>query len=373
MRVAVVRERAQGERRVAATPETVRKLVAAGCEVLVEQGAGEGAFFPDAAYEEAGARIVPDFAQAVREAALVLKVQAPTAQELSLLAEGTAVVALFAPHAYAHKKELLARKITAFALELIPRITRAQAMDVLSSQASIAGYKAVILAAERLPKYFPMLMTAAGVVQPARVLVLGAGVAGLQAIATARRLGAVVEAFDVRRATKEQVESLGARFVELEGLDAEGEGGYARELTQEEQARLKALVAERTADADVVITTAQVPGRRAPVLVEEATVARMRAGSVIVDLAAASGGNCPLSKPDEEVVVHGVRILGPTNLPAAMPADASRLFARNVLAFVQPLIAEGSFSIPEGDEIYEATLLCANGAPKRREFFEEGA
>ncbi|RME84357.1 MAG: NAD(P) transhydrogenase subunit alpha, partial [Zetaproteobacteria bacterium] len=269
------------------------------------------------------------------------------------------------------KKELLVRRVRAFALELIPRISRAQSMDVLSSQASIAGYKAAVLAASRLPKYFPMLMTAAGAVQPARVLVLGAGVAGLQAIATARRLGAVVEAFDVRRATKEQVESLGARFIELEGLDAEGEGGYARELTEEEQARLKALVAERTAEADVVITTAQIPGRRAPILVEEETVRRMRPGSVIVDLAAASGGNCPLSKPDEEVVVNGVLILGPTNLPATMPVDASRLFARNALAFVSPMVQEGALAVPEDDEIYQSALLCAEGRPNRGEFFKE--
>ncbi len=375
MRIAIPAETLTNERRVAATPETVRKLVDAGCAVRVQAGAGAGAFFSDEAYAEAGAEVAADFAATVADADLVLKVRAPQAGELDALPDGVAVAAMFSPFDNPLLPEYLKRGMTCLAMELIPRISRAQSMDVLSSQANLAGYKAVLLATEHYPRFFPMLMTAAGTVQPARVLVLGAGVAGLQAIATARRLGATVEAFDVRAATREQVESLGARFIRLEGVDAEDERGYARELTAEEKAQLDALVAERAADADVIVTTALIPGRPAPVLVTPETVARMRPGSVIVDLAVASGGNCPLSKPDEVVVAHGVSIVGVTNIPSLMAEDASRLYARNMFNFVALMLEDGRLNPDVGDEIIEAALLCRNGEARQPQFFDaaEGA
>ncbi|MDX8401900.1 MAG: Re/Si-specific NAD(P)(+) transhydrogenase subunit alpha [Mariprofundaceae bacterium] len=373
MRIAVPAESFENERRVAATPETVRKFVAQGCEVSVQRGAGAGAFLADAAYDDAGAVLADDFAATVAGADLVLKVRAPQAGELDAMGEGTAIAAMFSPYDNPLLSAYAERGLTCFALELIPRISRAQSMDVLSSQANIAGYKAVLLATEHYRRFFPMLMTAAGTVQPAKVLVLGAGVAGLQAIATARRLGATVEAFDVRAATREQVESLGARFIQLEGVDAEDERGYARELTAEEKARLDALVAERAAAADVIITTALVPGRQAPELVKPETVAKMRPGSVIVDMAVASGGNCRLSKPDEVVLEHGVTIVGVTNIPSLMAADASQLYARNLFNFVALMIGDGGLNPDVEDEIVQAALLCRGGKLLRPEFLQGGA
>jgi len=373
MLIAIPSETQSHERRVAATPETVGKMVAAGFDVRVQRGAGLSSMIDDAAFEQAGAQLADDFAATCDGAGLVLKVQAPNAEEAEQLAADTVVVAMFAPHANPLLARYAQRGLTCLALELIPRISRAQSMDVLSSQANIAGYKAVLLAAEHYPRYFPMLMTAAGTVQPARVLVLGAGVAGLQAIATARRLGAVVEAFDVRAAAKEQVESLGAKFIQLEGVDAEDERGYARELSEDEQARLNALVAERTAAADIVITTAQIPGRPAPELVRGETVARMRRGSVIVDLAAASGGNCRLTRPDEVIEHEGVTLVGITNVPSLMAADASVLFARNVWNFVQLMGSEaGELDVAVDDEVVRATMLCRGGAWLKPEFAQGG-
>ncbi len=373
MLIAIPAETQANERRVAATPETVKKMVAAGFDVRVQQGAGQGSMIDDAEYEAAGASIRPDFGSTCADADLVLKVQAPDGDELAVMKRGAIVVAMFAPHANPWLDRYLGQGLTCMALELIPRISRAQGMDVLSSQANIAGYKAVLLATEHYPRYFPMLMTAAGTVQPARVLVLGAGVAGLQAIATARRLGAVVEAFDVRAATREQVESLGAKFIQLEGVDAEDERGYARELTDEEKERLDVLVADRTASADIVITTAQIPGRRAPELVRPETVERMRRGSVIVDLAAASGGNCRLTEPDRVVVHQDVTLVGITNVPSLMAADASMLFARNVWNFVQLLVRDqGVIDSGVDDEIVTASMLCREGDWLKPEFRQEG-
>ena len=373
MLIAIPAETQANERRVAATPETVKKMVAAGFDVRVQQGAGQGSMIDDAEYEAAGASIRPDFGSTCADADLVLKVQAPDGDELAVMKRGAIVVAMFAPHANPWLARYLGPGLTCMALELIPRSSRAQGMDVLSSQANIAGYKAVLLAAEHYPRYFPMLMTAAGTVQPARVLVLGAGVAGLQAIATARRLGAVVEAFDVRAATREQVESLGAKFIQLEGVDAEDERGYARELTDEEKERLDVLVADRTASADIVITTAQIPGRRAPELVRPETVERMRRGSVIVDLAAASGGNCRLTEPDRVVVHQDVTLVGITNVPSLMAADASMLFARNVWNFVQLLVRDqGVIDSGVDDEIVTASMLCREGDWLKPEFRQEG-
>src|SRR5919197_672973 len=320
MRVGVPKESAPGERRVALVPEVVSRLVSGGFEVLVEAGAGDAASFPDAAYEEAGAGVGSD----PWGADAVVKVQAPSAEEAARRREGQILIGFLQPLTDREGIERLAgRGVTAFAMESIPRITRAQPMDALSSQATVSGYKATLLAAERLPKFFPMLMTAAGTVAPAKALVLGAGVAGLQAIATARRLGAVVTGFDVRPVVKEQVESLGASFLDLGIRGEESEGGYARELTEEEQRRQQEELARVMADYDVVITTALVPGRPAPKLIPAATVAAMRTGSVIVDLAAEAGGNCELTEPGEVVEREGVTIVGLVNLASSMPYHAS--------------------------------------------------
>jgi NAD(P) transhydrogenase subunit alpha len=349
MRVAVPRETATGERRVALTPEAVQRLVATGLEITVEHDAGTAAGFADAQYVEAGAAIVDAAAQG---ADVVARVAPPSAEEVSALAPGTVVLGFLAPLSDSEGiARLQARGVTAFALESLPRITRAQPMDALSSQATVSGYKSVLLAADRVPKLFPLLMTAAGTIAPARVLVLGAGVAGLQAIATARRLGAVVSAFDVRPAVREQVESLGASFLELGVEGEETAGGYAKELSPEEQARQQAALEERIPDFDVVITTALVPGRPAPRLVPAGAVERMRPGSCVVDLAAEAGGNCELTAPGEEVVRHGVTIVGFTNVPSLMAADASRLYARNVVALVEHLAPGGELALDFEDEI----------------------
>ena len=365
MKVAVPREIAPGERRVALVPEAAAALVKSGLEVLVETGAGDGAFHADAAFEKAGARIVPDAGTLYGEADVVLKVQKPTLGEVDRLREGAVLVSFLQPLTSPELVErLAARRITSFGMEGIPRISRAQKMDALSSQANLAGYKAVLIAAESLGKLFPMMMTAAGTVFAARVLVIGAGVAGLQAIATARRLGAQVWGYDVRAAVKEQVASLGAKFLELDlGIaDAEDRGGYAKALTVEASRRQQELLAERTAEFDVVVTTALVPGRPAPRLVTGETVGRMRPGSVIVDLAAEAGGNCELTEPDRVVVHHGVTIHGPTNLPATMPVHASQLYARNVTELLRELVRDGALALDFDDEVVKGACVTHGGA-----------
>jgi H+-translocating NAD(P) transhydrogenase subunit alpha len=351
MRVAVPKETAPGERRVALVPETISKLGAAGFDVLIERGAGEAAGFPDGAYADAGAT-VSDASSLLTGVDGVVRVAKPTEQDVSAMAPGTVLVGFLEPLTDADGiARLRDRGLIAFAMESIPRITRAQSMDALSSQATVAGYKAVLLAADRVPKLFPMLMTAAGTIAPVRALVIGAGVAGLQAIATARRLGAVVSAFDVRPAVQEQVESLGASFLDLGVRGEETEGGYARELTPEQQAQQQAALAERIPDFDVVITTAAVPGRPAPRLIPASSVERMRPGSVIVDLAAESGGNCELTVPGEVVERGGVSIVGTTNLPSQMAFHASQLYSRNVAALLQHLAPDGELSLDWADEI----------------------
>ncbi|RZS86363.1 Re/Si-specific NAD(P)(+) transhydrogenase subunit alpha [Pigmentiphaga kullae] len=365
MKIGVPTEIRPGETRVAATPETVKKLSAGGNQVLVQAGAGRQASFPDEAYAAAGATLLPDAAQVYAQAELVLKVQAPQESELALLRAGQILLGMLNPFDAQGLEKLAATGVTGFSLEAAPRITRAQSLDVLSSQANIAGYKAVIVAADHYGRFMPMLMTAAGTVKAARVVVLGAGVAGLQAIATAKRLGAVVEASDVRPAAKEQIESLGAKFIDVpyetdeEREIAQGVGGYARPMPAAWMARQAALVAERCKQADIVITTALIPGRPAPVLVSEETVAGMKPGSVIVDLAVERGGNCPLSRPDQVVEAHGVKIVGYTNLAAQVATDASALYARNLLDFLKLVVAlDGAPAIQREDEIVAACMVC---------------
>jgi H+-translocating NAD(P) transhydrogenase subunit alpha len=347
MRVGIPRETAPGERRVALVPELAAKLSEAGFEVVVEPGAGAAAAFTDDAFRAAGATLAEPWS-----ADLIAKVRKPTEDELGRLSDGQVLIGFLQPLTDVEGIErLTAAGVTAFAMESIPRITRAQPMDALSSQATVAGYKAVILAADRLPRFLPMLMTAAGTVAPAKVLVIGAGVAGLQAIATARRLGAVVSGFDVRPVVKEQVESLGASFLELGVVGEETEAGYARELTEEEQRRQQEELEARIGDFDVVITTALIPGRPAPRLIPRSAIESMRPGSVIVDLAAEAGGNAELTRPDEEVNHQGVTILGPTNLPSSMPFHASQLYARNVSSLLQHLAPDGELLLDFDDEI----------------------
>jgi H+-translocating NAD(P) transhydrogenase subunit alpha len=364
MKVAVPREIAPGERRVALTPDAVVALVKGGTEVLVETGAGAAAFHDDAAFEQAGARIAADAGALYAGADVVLKVQKPASHEVEQMREGSVLIsflqALTSPDLV---RSLAARRITSFGMEGIPRISRAQKMDALSSQANIAGYKAVLIAAESLPKFFPMLMTAAGTVFAARVLVIGAGVAGLQAIATARRLGAQVWGYDVRPLVKEQVESLGAKFLQFDlGVsDAEDTGGYAKALSADEARRQQEMLGEKTKDFDVVVTTALVPGRPAPRLVTADTVAGMRPGSVIVDLAAEAGGNCELTEPDQVIVRHGVTIHGPTNLPSTTPVHASQLYARNVTELLRELVKDGGLAIDLGDEVVRGACITHAG------------
>ena len=352
------------ERRVALVPEMVAALVADGHEILVESGAGASAHHADAEYAEAGARVLPDAAAVCAAAECLAKVAAPTAEERALLRTGQVVIAFLNPLGdAAGMAELAGTGATALAIELVPRITRAQSMDALSSQATAAGYRAVLYAASTLPRFFPLLMTAAGTVKPARVLVLGAGVAGLQAIATARRLGAVVTGFDVRPAVKEQVESLGARFLELDlgAADTETAGGYARELDEDAHRREQELVASAVADSDVVITTALIPGRAAPVLITAEAVAQMRAGSVIVDLAAEAGGNCVLTEPGQIVERHGVTLIGTLNLPSSMAQHASQLYARNIQSLLKLLAPEGELVVDVDDEIVRESLVTYDG------------
>ena len=365
MKLAILKERRAGEARVAATPESVKKLKNLGLDVLVEAGAGAGARISDADFEAAGAVVTPDAGQMLSEADIVLSVRGPGEAEIARMKKGAVLACLLAPHTEKDAIAALAGQgVTAFAMEFVPRISRAQAMDVLSSQANLAGYKAVIDAAAQFGRAMPMMMTAAGTVAPARVFIMGVGVAGLQAIATARRLGAIVSATDVRPATKEQVESLGATFVAVEDEEfkqAETAGGYAKEMSKEYQAKQAALVAETVKKQDIIITTALIPGRKAPVLVSEEMVTTMKPGSVIVDLAAEQGGNCPLTKPDEVIEVHGVTIMGYTNLPSRLAVDTSSLYARNLFNFVQLIVKDGALALDWDDEIVKGAGLTKDG------------
>jgi NAD(P) transhydrogenase subunit alpha len=367
MKLAVLKERRSGEARVAAVPETVKKLKALGLDIVVEIGAGAGARISDDEYISAGAAIAPDTASALREADVVLKVRGPEPDEIAAMKPGAVYVSLLAP--YSEKEiigQLATRGVNAFAMEFIPRISRAQSMDVLSSQANLAGYKAVIDAAATFGRAFPMMMTAAGTIAPARAFIMGVGVAGLQAIATTRRLGAIVSATDVRPATKEQVQSLGASFVAVideEFKQAETTSGYAKPMSAEYQAKQAALVAEHIRKQDIVVTTALIPGRKAPVLVTEEMVATMKPGSVIVDLAAEQGGNCPLTRADQVVEAHGVIIMGYTNLPSRLAVDSSSLYARNLFNFVALIVDKktGALALDWNDDIVKGAGVTRDG------------
>ena len=363
MKIGVPKETVDGERRVALVPEVVRKLTAKEHQLIVERGAGEAALIPDAQFEEAGAELADD-ASTVYEADVVVKVAPPTSEEIGRLRSDGVLIGFLAPLTNGDGIRAIAQTgATSFALEAVPRISRAQSMDALSSQANIGGYKGVLIAASEIGRFFPMLMTAAGTIRPATVLVLGAGVAGLQAIATARRLGAVVQGFDVRAAVKEQVESLGAHFLEFDvGGDLEGAGGYAKELTPEQQARQQELMAEAIGKVDVVITTAAVPGRRAPILVTEEAVRKMKPGSVIVDLAAETGGNCELSEPGETVLRYNVKIVAPLNVPSTMAEHASQLYARNIESLLGLMISEdGTLELDFEDEVIAGACITRDG------------
>ncbi|MDC0575096.1 Re/Si-specific NAD(P)(+) transhydrogenase subunit alpha [Nitrosomonadaceae bacterium] len=369
MFIGIPAEILDGETRVAATPETVKKFSANGTHVvLIQSGAGAGASITDESFKEAGATIVNDAEELYKLSQIVLKVQAPDSSELKMIRKDAVLLGLLSPHNTEGIASLAAHGLTAFSMEKIPRISRAQNMDVLSSQANIAGYKAVLIAANVYQKFLPMLMTAAGTVKAARILVLGAGVAGLQAIATAKRLGAVIEAFDVRPAAKEQVESLGAKFVEVPLSDEEKEqaetaGGYAREMSDDYKRRQGELVHQRAVVADIIITTALIPGRPAPVLINEETVKEMKPGSVIVDMAVEAGGNCPLSELNKTVVKHGVNLIGIANIPGLVAADSSSLYARNLLNFLNLMLdaESGEFKLDREDEIIAGTLVCVDG------------
>jgi len=362
VKVATPKELLHDEHRVALVPDTATRLIAAKLDVAVQAGAGAEAFIPDDAYEAAGAKVVTHAADMLQDSQVVLKVQAPMPSEVTLLARGSLLISFLQPATQGDiVKALAARGVTAFSLELLPRISRAQSMDALSSQASAAGYKAVLMAGERLGKFFPMMMTAAGTVAPARVLVMGAGVAGLQAIATARRLGAVVSSYDVRPAVKEEVQSLGATFIELQLEAQEGEGGYAREQSEEFLRKQRELIGEHVAKSDVVITTAAVPGRRAPLLVTGEMVRAMRPGSVIVDLASETGGNVELTKAGEDVDVNGVTIIGTRNIPSTMPLATSQLYARNVANLLLHLVKDGAINLDFEDEITKGACVTHEG------------
>jgi len=376
MQIGVPKETAEGERRVALVPDVVRKLTrppgegeAPENEIVVQRGAGAGALIPDEQYEEAGAKLV-DGPDAVYAADVVVKVAPPSAEEIARLGPDTVLIGFLSPLTNGEGVRAIAESgATSFALESVPRISRAQSMDALSSQSNVAGYRSALIGAQELGRFYPMLMTAAGTIRPATVLVLGAGVAGLQAIATARRLGAVVQGFDVRAAVKEQVESLGATFLEFDlGEDLEGAGGYARELTAEQQARQQELMAEAIGRVDVVITTALVPGRRAPILVTEQAVKLMKSGSVIVDLAGEQGGNCELSEPGKTVTVHDVKIAAPLNVPSTMAEHASQLYARNIEALLGLMIKDGKLELNFDDEVIAGACITRD-----KEIVNEGA
>ncbi|HEY1689052.1 MAG TPA: Re/Si-specific NAD(P)(+) transhydrogenase subunit alpha [Solirubrobacteraceae bacterium] len=361
MRVGVPKETADGERRVALVPDVVQRLKSKSIDVLVQSGAGEGAMLPDAAFADAGAEIAQD-AGAIWSCDVVLKIAPPSEQEIALLGTGSLLIGFLAPLSSPQTTQALANaKATALAMESIPRISRAQSMDALSSQSNVSGYKAALLGAESIGRFYPMLMTAAGTIPPAKVLVLGAGVAGLQALATAKRLGARTTGYDVRPEVAEQVRSLGAAWLDL-GLEAAGEGGYARELTEEERTRQQQALTEAIKGFDVVITTALVPGRPAPRLVTEEAVKGMPSGAVVIDLAGETGGNCELTKPGQTTVAHDVKIVSPLNLPASMPEHSAQLFARNVQALLELLIGEdGALSLDFEDEIVKGACIVRDG------------
>jgi NAD(P) transhydrogenase subunit alpha len=362
IRLGIPKETEDGERRVAIVPAVAERFVKLGVEVLLETGAGNASHFPDSAYS--GVTVVGSAAELYAQADLVVKVQPPSETEIGQLKDGAIVAGVMLPYRYPERvKQLRDRKILSFAMELIPRISRAQSMDVLSSQAAVAGYKAALLGADRFSGFFPMLTTAAGTIRPARVLVIGAGVAGLQAIATARRLGAMVEGYDVRSATKEQVESLGAKFVDT-GVSAEGSGGYARELTEEEKQRQQEVLEKHMLGADVVITTAAIPGRPSPKIIRTAVVEQMKPGAVIIDLAAEGGGNCEVTEPGRQIV-HGETIVyGPLNVPSELPLHASEMYARNLLNFLTPMIKDGEFAPDWDDEVIADSALTRGGEIK---------
>jgi len=357
--IGALKEVAPNESRVALVPEVAGKFAALGARVVMERGAGDAAQFPDSAYKNT--EFSPAAQALLQSADVLLKVQPPTADEIAALRKGAVVIGFMQAHQRADAvRAMRDRGLTSFAMEFVPRISRAQSMDALSSQAAVAGYKAVLIGANTLDKFFPMLTTAAGTIRPAQVLVVGAGVAGLQAIASARRLGAVVEAYDVRSATREQVKSLGAKFVDT-GVSAEGTGGYARELTEEEKRQQQEVLDQRIAAADVVITTAAVPGRTAPRIISRAAVERMKPGAVIVDIAAESGGNCELTRAGETVRHQGVRIVGPLNLPSQLAYHASEMYARNLLNFLKPAIDKGELKIDWNDEVFAQSCLTHEG------------
>ena len=358
--IAVSRERTPGEHRVALVPETAKKFAALGALLRMEQSAGTESHFLDSDY--AGTTLVDGIREAYGEAQLIMRVTPPSADEIAAMPEGSVLIGLLKPFESKERLAALnARRITAFSLELLPRISRAQSMDALSSQGACAGYQCGLIAAARCTKFFPMLTTAAGTIRPARVLVIGAGVAGLQAIATCRRLGAMVEAYDVRSAAREQIESLGAKFVDT-GVSADGTGGYARELTAEEKAAQAEKLAKAVAAADVVISTAAIPGKKAPIIITREMVGRMKYGAIIVDMAAESGGNCELTQPGEHVIANDVNIHGPLNLPSRMPTHASELYAKNLYNFLSPWIKDGELNIDWSDDVVAGTVLCRDGA-----------
>ena len=372
LRLAVPKETFPGERRVALVPAIADRFSKLGVEVLVQTGAGAASHFMDSAYTSA--KLVDSAEALYRDADMILKIQPPSEDEINAMKEGTIVVGMMLPFRYPERVKLLRdRKILSFAMELVPRISRAQSMDILSSQAAVAGYKAALMAADRVSGFFPMLTTAAGTIRPAKVLVIGAGVAGLQAIATAKRLGAMVEGYDVRSATKEQIQSLGAKFVDT-GVSAEGAGGYARELTDEEKAKQQEVLDNHIAAADAVITTAAIPGRPSPRIISKATVERMKPGAVIIDLAAEGGGNCEVTEPGEQIEHNGVIVYGPLNVPSELPVHASEMYAKNLLNFLTPMIKDGEFAPDWEDEVIVDSALTRDGAivhAATRELVEE--
>ncbi|GMQ84357.1 MAG: NAD(P) transhydrogenase subunit alpha [Gammaproteobacteria bacterium] len=361
-RLGVPKEIEQDERRVALVPSVAERFNKLGVELLLETGAGAGSYHPDSAYT--GVTIVGSASELYQQADLILKIQPPTEAEIALMKEGTAVAGMMLPYRYPERvRQLRDRKILSFAMELVPRISRAQGMDVLSSQASIAGYKAVLMAADRFGGFFPMLTTAAGTIRPAKVLIIGAGVAGLQAIATAKRLGAMVEGYDVRGATREQVESLGAKFVDT-GVSADGAGGYARELTDEEKQQQQGVLETHIAAADVVITTAAIPGRPSPKIISKAVVEQMKPGAVIIDLAAEGGGNCEVTEPGNQIIHNDVIVFGPLNIPGDLPVHASEMYSKNLLNFLTPMIENGEFKPDWDDEVIADSTLTRDGEIK---------
>jgi len=362
IRLGVPKEIDQGERRVALVPSVAERFNKLGVELLLETGAGAGSYNPDSAYS--GVTIAGSAGELYRQADLILKIQPPTEAEIAQIREGSAIACMMLPYRYPERvSQLRDRNILSFAMELVPRISRAQSMDVLSSQASIAGYKAVLMAADRFGGFFPMLTTAAGTIRPAKVLVIGAGVAGLQAIATAKRLGAMVEGYDVRGATREQVESLGAKFVDT-GVSADGAGGYARELTEEEKQKQQSVLETHIATADVVITTAAIPGRPSPKIISKAVVEQMKPGAVIIDLAAEGGGNCEVTDPGVQVIHNDVMVFGPLNVPSDLPVHASEMYSKNLLNFLTPMIEDGEFKPDWDDEVIADSTLTRDGQIK---------